>query len=185
MCRSVMVKFKFKLPDYAKAFELHRDELVKIAAATVQTQRAMIFDSEGRYNGRSGWKPLKFRQGMILSKTGALRRSVAPRNDGKNPARDRGTILEFQGSKIVIGTSLIYAGLQNFGGVVKAKNAKALKIPTEKRMPGGKRIGGKWYIFRKSVTVPARPFLDWTSQDQSELNVTLQNKVREIWNAAS
>ena len=173
------------MPDFQKAFEINKQSLLNLAAATVQTQRAMIFDREGAYNGRDGWKPLKFRQGMILSKTGALRRSIAPRNDGTTPGRDKGTILEFSGSKIVIGTSLIYAALQNFGGVVSAKNAQALKIPVPSKLPGAKKIDGKWYLFRKSVKIPARPFLDWTKEDQDELNITLTNRIKEIFNAAS
>jgi phage gpG-like protein len=90
------------------------------------------------------------------------------------------------------------------GGVLKPKNAKALKIP----LPGGKaatdltksmkKKGGKAtkistgkktktgrdvkqsVLFVKSVKIPARRYDDWTSEDQQEITIALRNYLQEL-----
>ena len=77
------------------------------------------------------------------------------------------------------------------GGVLRAVNAQALKIP----LPSGKSAtdltkelrksanGDKdKFIFRKSVKIPARPFDDWTLEDEAELSEALRNKLIEVLN---
>jgi hypothetical protein len=101
----------------------------------------MLFDNEGSYNGHRRWARLSFRSGQILSNRGALRRSIAPHNPKGSPAADG--IVRFTGDEIIVGTKLLYARMMNDGttkmpgGVLRPKNAKALKIP----VPQGKNAG--------------------------------------------
>lgn len=164
------IEFIFKFPDLAGKLRNRIGELQGIALATMQTNRGMLFDKEGAHNGRNKWAALKLRQGQILSDRGTLRKSIGPRNSGVRPGINEGTIAKFSGDWATVGTSLLKAPLLNYGGIVKAVNKKALKIP----MPGGK------FMFRKKVTVPPRDFISWNDQDQEELDETLANAITEI-----
>lgn len=57
------------------------------------------------------------------------------------------------------GTNVIYAGVHQFGAVIKAKSAGALRF----RMPGG------GFVTVKQVTIPARPFLGVNAEDGREM----------------
>jgi phage gpG-like protein len=192
------VKVDFLMPDLKAKLIQRQSELLRTVAAVAQTNRAMLFDSEGRHNGRSGWAPLKFRVGMILSNRGTLRKSIGPSNDGVNPARGPDGILDMAGDRVTIGTRLFYASMMNDGttkfpgGVLRPRNAKALKIP----LPSGKSAtqgakglrkgasgkGNEKFIFRKSVRIPARPFNDWNEMDQREMTEALAMHVVRILN---
>jgi phage gpG-like protein len=127
------VDIEFKFPDWAGKLKRHADALNRLQAAVIQTNRGMIFDSEGSYNGRPAWAPLKFRSGQVLSRRGTLRKSIAPRNSRGVAGQDG--IVRFEADAIVVGTRLAYARMMNNGsvglpgGVLRAKNAKALRIP--------------------------------------------------------
>lgn len=56
------------------------------------------------------------------------------------------------------GTNVIYAGIHQFGGIIKPKSKKALKF---------KGADGRIHTV-KQVTIPARPFLGVTESDQKE-----------------
>jgi phage virion morphogenesis protein len=56
------------------------------------------------------------------------------------------------------GTNTEYAAIHQFGGVIRAKSAKALRFQT----------GGEW-VMKKSVTIPARPFLGIDEADETEI----------------
>lgn len=199
------VNVEFKWPDLEGRLKKAEPEINLFLAAAVQTNRGLLFDSEGKHNGRPGWAPLKLRAGQILSDRGVLRKSIAPYSADGRPGPD-GTVV-IQPDAIIVGTNLLYARLMNDGttkmpgGKMVAKNAKALKIP----IPGGKnatpaakalRKNAKTlsyeaadgvqrqakFIFRKSVRIPARPFDDWNQQDQHEVNEALVNKAAEIMN---
>jgi phage gpG-like protein len=197
------LSIRFKFPDWKGELAKAEDEINLFIAAQIQFNRGMLFDSEGRYNGRPGWAPLKFRKGKILQDRGTLRRSLAPMN-GSGAAGPNG-VVRFESSAIVIGTTLIYARLMNDGttkmpgGRMVPVNAKALKIP----LPSGKNATqaakdarksaktlnetvadgttrkGK-FLFVNSVKIPARPFDDWNDEDQAELNDALVNKIAEV-----
>ena len=198
----LMIDIDFKFPNWKKKLKAYEKALNLFVAATVQTNRGMLFDAEGAHNAHPKWASLKFRNGMILSKRGTLRKSIAPYNPRGIPGPDG--IVRFAGDVITIGTKLIYARLMNDGtekmpgGVLRPKNAKALKIP----LPAGKAATplaktlrktaktlqyskdgvtktGK-FIFVKSVKIPARPFDKWNDADQNELNAALVNKIAEI-----
>jgi phage gpG-like protein len=193
---SVSVLFEIKLPDWHKKVKDKMPEMIDLALATMQTNRGMLFDQEGAYNGHTKWAPLKFRNGQILSNRGNLRKSIGPVGNGVTPVRSPGGVVRFSADTLTIGTTLAYAAMMNFGttqmpgGVLKATNAKALKIP----LPAGKSAtpaakglrktasgeGRDKFIFRKSVRIPARDFIGWNEKDQQELEETLTNKFWEI-----
>lgn len=177
-----MIEIKFQMPDLYGELMKRKPEIDLAMAAAMQANRGMLFDSEGKYNGREGWAPLKWRSGMILSKRGVLRKSIAP--PGMTGRAGNDGIVEFNNETVTIGTRLGYARMMNDGtvkmpgGVLRPVKAKALKIPA----PGNKK--GK-FIFRKSVKIPARPFDDWTQQDEDELLLVLTEKVAQVLNGSS
>lgn len=128
-----MLQIDFKFPDWAAKIKKNEERINLFIAAQVQTNRGLLFDAEGSYNGHPAWAPLKFRQGQVLSQRGTLRKSIAPYNSKGRPGPDG--IVQFQGDTITIGTTLLYARMMNEGtekmpgGVLKPKNAKALRIP--------------------------------------------------------
>lgn len=136
-----LLEIDFQFPDWAAVLKKHERELNLFIAANVQFNRGMLFDQEGAYNGRSRWKELSFRNGQILSKRGTLRKSIAPFNPRGIPGPDG--IVKFSGDTVTVGTNLMYARMMNDGtvkmpgGVLRAKNAKALKIP----IPQGDNAG--------------------------------------------
>lgn len=193
------IELKIKCPNLKKKLEAKIPKLNLFIAAQMQTNRGLLFDAEGARNGNPKWKGLAFRNGMILSKRGVLRKSIAPyQADGKPGV---GGIVRVSGETITIGTNLYYAAMMNYGttklpgGVLRPKNAKALMIPlpsgktaqeSVKTVSGKKRVekkdgkGKQNVIFRKSVKIPARPFNNWTEGDEQELTIALRNKVVEV-----
>lgn len=165
-----LVEMALEFPDLAGKLKARKDEIELFIAAQMQFNRGMLFDSEGSYNGRPGWAPLKMRQGQILKKRGTLSKSMGPNGSQGYVKRS--------GGEITIGTNVFYAALMNFGttklpgGKLRPKEAKALKIPT----------GDGEFIFRKAVEIPERRFDDWNEQDEEELNIALMNKLLEILN---
>ena len=144
-----MLDIDFRFPDWRGKVKRHEAQLMLFCVAQIQTNRGMLFDQEGGYNGHRRWPALKFRSGQILAKRGALKRSLAPTNPKGTPGSDG--IVRFTGDMIIIGTNLLYARMMNDGtakmpgGVLRPKNAKALKIPLPprpKRRAGGERHPG-------------------------------------------
>jgi phage gpG-like protein len=123
---------------------------------------------------------------------------MGPSNDGKRPGQATDSILRISGETITIGTKMAYARMMNDGttrmpgGVLRPVHAKALKIPlpsgqkatdTAKTLRKGAAKGEKneRFIFRKSVKIPARPFDNWTEEDEVELKVAVENRLKEIF----
>lgn len=137
------VDIEFKFPDWGGKLAARRDELDRFQAAIIQTNRGMLFDAEGNDNGHVKWAPLRLRSGQVLSRRGALRRSIAPYAANGQPGPDG--IVRFSGNEITIGTKLFYAAMMNWGttglpgGVLRPKNAKALKIPLPSGESANKR----------------------------------------------
>lgn len=67
------------------------------------------------------------------------------------------------------GTNTEYAAIHQFGGVIRAKSAKALHF----------QIGGAW-VMKKSVTIPARPFLGLDAADETEIGAIAYAWLREL-----
>lgn len=166
-----MLSIEFKFPEWADQVKKHYMELMREVAASIQTNRGELFDQEGSHNGKRPWKPLKLRQGQILSKTGQLRRSLAPRGT-KGTAGPSG-ILKFSNDVVTIGTTVKYAAVHNYGAVIRPKRKKVLSWT----------VGKKRY-FAKEVTIPKRPFLEgaWSDEDQQEIESALLKKVSRILN---
>ena len=59
---------------------------------------------------------------------------------------------------VEIGNSVVYGAIHQFGGVIKAKNAPALVFS----------LGGD-LVAVKSVTIPARPYLGVSKDDEAEI----------------
>lgn len=166
-----VLSVKFKFPRLEERIKKNHHRIEQFIAAAMQTNRALLFEHEGEYSGHKKWAPLKMRTGKILSKRGTLRKSIGPPNDGNRPVQSDNGIVEFKSGIVKIGTRLAYASMQNEGAVIVAKNAKALKIPLE---------GGKNFIFRKKVTVPARNFDSITEEDREEFEMAMKAILVEV-----
>ncbi len=167
-----LVEIELRLPDWTAARDRINATIPGLIAATVQTQRGLIFDNEGAYNGRQRWAGLKCRTGQILKRRGTLSQSIGPRNDGDQPAHAVGSIVRMTGGLegvVAVGTSIAYAAVHNYGATIRPVRAKALRF----------QCGNTW-VFRRKVTIPARPFADWTSQDTDELVATIENRIAAI-----
>lgn len=71
-----------------------------------------------------------------------------------------------------IGTNVEYAGVHEFGATIKAKNGPYLHF----------NVGGQW-VRKKSVTIPARPFLSTGIQERADsYAVALSKAIEEAWN---
>jgi phage gpG-like protein len=201
-----MLAIKIILPDLYKRLQAKIGEMNLFMAALIQTNRGMLFDSEGARNGHKRWKPLRLRDGMPLSNRGNLRKSISPFNASGQPGPEG--IVRIQRNEITVGTKLAYAYLMNWGttrmngGVMVPTHAKALMIP----LPAGKKIreeakplrkestkitkGTKTrtkefhkdenVIFRKKVRIPERRFDEWNAADQMEFDNAVFNKLKEL-----
>lgn len=83
------------------------------------------------------------RNSRILTESGRLRDSI-----NSAPGRD----------EVRVGTNVIYGAIHQFGGTIVPKSASHLVF----------RIGGR-LVMADSVTLPARPFLGISSEDEVEI----------------
>lgn len=152
------------------------DRIEKAMAATVQTNRLLLFMHDGAYNGHKPWLPPKYRDGQPLQDRGDLRNSIAPKSSNgdlvpRSPGK--GGYIRYEGSAskrtVRVGTELIYAGIHDKGGRIVPKNAKALRFMI------GKRV-----VFAKYVDIPKRNFTGWNEEDKSEMTVMLHNLLTEL-----
>lgn len=168
------VDITFQFPNLGDKLRGREREISLAIAAEMQFNRGQIFDKEGAYNGRPKWAPLKLRSGQILSLTGTLRKSIAPVSADGRPGQDG--IVQFSGETVTIGTNLFYARMMNDGttkmpdGVLRPVRARALRIP----------LGNGKVMYRQKVKIPARPFDDWTREDEADLQEAMAAKVTEV-----
>lgn len=94
------------------------------------------------------WEPTA-RGGQILRDTGRLRNSIAYETEGSDT--------------VYIGTNLIYAAIHQFGGTIEAKNAPYLKF----------MVGGQ-FVQKRSVDIPARPFIGFESRQIDKINDAIE-----------
>lgn len=176
-----MIKIELKFPDLGETFKKHQRDILMVLAASIQTNRSMMFDKDGADNGKDRWAPLVLRKGRPLQKSGALRKSWGMSADGIRPGKQEGTVLRYYGKNVTVGTSLAYAPMMNDGttklpgGVLRPVRAQALKIPLE---------NGK-FMFRKSVKIPARPMDTITKEDELEFSETVSNYISDILSRSS
>jgi len=91
---------------------------------------------------------------------------------GGNPLRDTSTHLlqtlnhRVEGNSVLVGVMPAWATVHQFGATITAKNAKALRFMI------GNRV-----VFKKSVDIPARPFLGVSEEDKSGILGILQGVI--------
>lgn len=122
-------------------------------------------DPEGR-----PWKPLKpftleMKRGPGILRESAMRgglmASIAFRADGGTA----GT-----GATVQIGTNKVYGAIHQFGGTIRPKNPRGLLFF---RTPGGQVWGAA-----RQVTIPARPYLGISREDQETIKDVLDAFLR-------
>ncbi len=177
MGRLVDVKIDLGL-DLERALKANEKRISEVMAATIQTNRGLLFANEGAHNGHAKWAPLKWRDGQILADTGALKNSIAPKipPGSESPGTPgRGGYIEYSGDirskTVVVGTEIKYANTHDKGAVIKPVTKQVLRF----RGPGG-----KGWVFARSVTIPRREFTGWNEQDTEELEQTLKNLIEQI-----
>ena len=122
-----------------------------IAAQFTRGGRRTTTPQRGRESAAFG----RFRAGKkTLTDSGRLQNSITYKRSGRS---------------LVIGTNLIYARIQQLGGVIKAKPGKVLRIP----------LGDGRVIFRKQVSIPARPFLLIKPKDPDAIGEALSASITE------
>lgn len=168
-----LVKIKFEFPDLLGRYKKAQPRLERLLVSELQKNRGKLFDSEGARNGHKKWAPLKCRTGQILSLRGDLRKSIAPRGISGKPGP--GGVAKASGGTrsktAVVGSKLIYAGVQNYGAVIRAKKAQVLRFKSFGKV-----------VYRQSVEIPARNFTDMTPQDVREIAIAITNFVTKVLN---
>lgn len=71
--------------------------------------------------------------------------------------------------QVEVGSNLKYAAIHHFGGVIRAKKARALFF----------RIGGN-PVMRKAVRIPARPALGLNAEDERHLEETARDWLNTV-----
>lgn len=133
-----MITATFHFPDLAARLKAARLRIGQEMIVAMQTNRGMLFDNEGRYNGHEAWDGLVLRSGQVLARRGTLKQSLAP-GGGTGQAGPGGIAKMSDDGLVTIGSSLGYAPLMNWGttkmpdGIMRPVHAKALRIP----VPGG------------------------------------------------
>lgn len=123
-------------------------------AALGESSTRLRFRTETGPDGRA-WKPSLRAQlsgGKTLTKDGHLAGSLSARH-GRDFAE--------------WGVNRIYAAIHQFGGVIRAKSAQALRFP----------LAGGGFATVKSVTMPARPFLGLSADDRADILDILQRRL--------
>ncbi len=191
-----MIAADFTVPDLLAKLHEHEQRIGQEVIVAMQTNRGMLFDAEGAYNGHDKWESLTLRAGQILANRGVLKKSLAPGTPSGEPGA--GGVARIAGNVMTIGTNVAYAGLMNWGttqmpdGVMRPTHAKALRIP----IPGGKKATetakglrkksnktkDPGFMFVKYVKIPARRFDTITEQDQNDFQGAYAAAIAQVLN---
>lgn len=136
------------------AFGLNQAPALQEIAALGESATRLRFRTQTGPDGQR-WKPSLRAQltgGRTLTKDGHLGDSVSAAH-GKDYAE--------------WGVNRIYAAIHQFGGVIKAKAAAALKF----FIPGG------GFAVVKAVTMPARPYLGVSDDDRGDILDVLERRI--------
>lgn len=68
-------------------------------------------------------------------------------------------------TSVEVGTNVLYAAIQQFGGKITAKTSKGLRWS----YGGGRGRNRKQWATKQSVTLPARPFIGLETEDPQEI----------------
>lgn len=136
--------------------------------------------------GRIDWRDLNEEIGELLvsSVRDRFRRGVGPdgrpwkpsiraRKEGGQTLRDTGLLANSihyraDSRRVEVGTNDKRARVHQQGMTIRAKRAKALRF----------QIGEQWFI-RRHVTIPARPFLGISQQDEQDIDEAVQRRIEE------
>jgi phage virion morphogenesis protein len=140
------------------------ERLMRILGTGLVTSTKRRFDTNIGPDGAS-WQALSpayaeiRRPGPILVQSGDLRDFIH---------------YEAAGRTVRVGSSMIYAGVHQFGATIKPKTAQALVF----------RYGAGGGIVRlKSVRIPARPFLGISAEDAERIVEDTLKFVERVFNA--
>jgi phage virion morphogenesis protein len=144
----------FKLEgDWSKLEQhLHKLAGVNFTAMHKEIGEALVASTQRRFKTETGPDGKKWPQsirarmegGQTLSDTRRLRNSVTA---ASRPDR------------VEVGTNDKRAAIHQYGGIIRAKRAKALRFS----------IGGQWAV-KKLVRIPARPFIGINDADNKAIN---------------
>lgn len=91
--------------------------------------------------------------GLTLTDAARLKNSISFRAETKG---------------VAVGTNVRYALIHQYGGTITAKKKKYLLF----------RVGGRW-VMKKSVTLPARPFIGLSREDLREIRGIVNRRIRK------
>ncbi|WP_336947383.1 phage virion morphogenesis protein [Asaia sp. HN010] len=156
------------------SFKPMREALTRIAAIgrdpqPVLAAAAVALEDNVRNRIETGTDP----KGVKWSDYAPLNPLYAQDKTGPGILRESGELQRtiessVSGRTIIIGSPLLYSTIHQFGGVIRAKNASALFFV----------MGGHGFK-RKSVTIPARPYLGFSTQDREVLVTHLSEFFRK------
>lgn len=72
-----------------------------------------------------------------------------------------------------VSVNRVYAAIHQFGGVIKAKNGKGLRF----------QLANGDFVMRKSVTLPARPYMGISQQDENWILKRIKRAIDEAADA--
>lgn len=127
----------------------------KALSEALRTSTVERFDSGTAPDGGK-WK-------RSIRASGGGGKTLIKDNDLRNSIRDKANNSGFS-----VGTNTIYAATHQFGDsrTIKAKNGKYLCF----------QIGGAWRrVASVKITIPARPFLGISKEDEQEIKSTLES----------
>ena len=168
------VTIDFKFPNMLEKYRQQFHRILIGIASDIQTNRGLLFDAEGAYNGHQKWQDLKgganlkrakngLQARQILHKTGALRLSLSPTTPSGEPGKDG--YIKFEGDArtavVKVGTNLRYAAIHDQGGTINHPGTdngfgKGIKIPPYK------------------IHMPRRNFSEWNSTDEKGMKQFLK-----------
>jgi len=105
--------------------------------------------------------------------------SIRARLEGGRTLRDSGRLVQsltYRASpdQVEVGTNVLYAAVHQLGATITAKSGDGLRF----------RIGDSW-ITKKSVTIPARPFLGIDDEDRTEISEIVTSWLASMVNDAA
>lgn len=133
----------------------------KLNAALAAQTRTATLDRFKKGKGPDGklWEPsarVKEKGGKTLIQTAQLRNSIRVKSDG---------------SGFAVGTNLKHAATHQFGEkgrTIQARRAKNLRF----------QYKGRWISKKKvKISIPARPFLGFSEDDQQEMKSTVEDYI--------
>ena len=117
-----------------------------------------------------------FNESSLRQTQWPAKRDGAPSNlKRKGALRISCRITKVTDSTVSVGSDRIYARIHQLGGVIRPKGKKALKFT----------VGGKT-LFRKKVTIPARPYWpitrgnELTPQARLAVDIAMESTVQDI-----